>query len=456
MKDRVAAKPNRYAVYDDNHNFLRYEYHERADNPTEVGTPLSKGTLLADETAAALGLAGDATVNDGLAKLASERAKIGDTFSTVRTDLGDKWLLCNGSGVSKRDYPVLGELLGGQDPMVGIVPNVQMPVTGLRDCDYVDSENTFAFVSGLTVYYTALPFGTDTWHTSVITTNSNMVIECLKFLNGKWIAGGYRKETSSGAEDEQGYVFVNDTADFSGAWATNQVDSGDYVQVSGVTYGNGLYCVSTYHYNGISGRYYAKIYTSNDASSWTRRFSNTSDSVFLNNVTYQNNTFVALGRRKVDAYTSYAVLVFSINGTSWTYKGTQYVGDFSSAVYTQNTWFLGSISKLYKTQNLATSPTAIQNELTYKAEGVMLSTTDQDVLLVYGSEYVAFYKVSTDSFSVIQNLSGISLSYKGGFQYSGCFYLLQSSGGKNIYSSEYFPLPTVSISTLYTYIKAKE
>lgn len=382
--------------------------------------------------------------------------KIGDTLSTLRTDLGDKWLLCNGSGVSKIDYPVLGELLGGQDSMVGIVPNVQMPVTGLSDCDYVDSENTFAFVSGLTVYYTALPFGTDTWHTSVITTNSNMVINCLKFLNGKWIAGGYRKGTSSGAEDEQGYVFVNDTADFSGAWATNQVDSGDYVQVSGVTYGNGLYCVSTYHYNGTSKMYYAKIYTSNDASSWTRRFSDTSNNVLLNNVVYQNNTFVALGGRKPDIYSSVNVLVYSTNGTSWTYKDAGSAGSFSSAVYTQNTWFFGSTNKLFKTQNLSTSPTAIHNELTYKAEGVMLSTTDQDVLLVYGSEYVAFYKVSTDSFSVIQNLSGISLSYKGGFQYSGCFYLLQSSGGKNIYSTEYFSLPAVSISTLYTYIKAKE
>jgi hypothetical protein len=75
MKDRVAAKPNRYAVYDDNHNFLRYEYHERADEPTQEGTPLNKGTLLSDETAAALGLTGDPTVDDGLAGIAAELAK---------------------------------------------------------------------------------------------------------------------------------------------------------------------------------------------------------------------------------------------------------------------------------------------------------------------------------------------------------------------------------------------
>ena len=55
MLDRVPTKPSRYAVYDDNHNFLRHEYHERADEPTEVGTPLNKATFLKDTTAALYG-----------------------------------------------------------------------------------------------------------------------------------------------------------------------------------------------------------------------------------------------------------------------------------------------------------------------------------------------------------------------------------------------------------------
>ena len=411
---------------------------------------------LESATAAALGLTGDATVNDGLAKLALGPFKIGDTLSTVRTDLGDKWLLCNGSGASKRDYPTLGGLLGGQGSIVGVVPDVQRPVTTLAGCDYAGSVNIFAFAAEQTVYYTALPFGTDTWHTSVITTNSSMVIGCLRFLNGKWIAGGHKKETSSGAGDEYGYVFVNNSASFSGNWSANRVDSGDYFSVTDVTYGNGLYCISTSYYNSTSKMYYAKIYTSNDASSWTRRFSDTSNNVLLNNVVYQNNTFVALGGRKPDIYSSVNILVYSTNGTSWTYKDAGSAGSFSSAVYTQNMWFFGSTNKLFKTQNLLTSPTAIHNELTYAAEGVMLSTTDPDILLVYGYEYVSLYKVSTDTFSVIQKLSGVSLPYGGGFQYSGYFYLLQRSGEGNIYSTEYFSLPAVSISTLYTYIKAKE
>ena len=51
--DRVPTKPNRYAVYDEEHNFLRYEYHERADEPVQAGNPFNKA--LQDDFLAASG-----------------------------------------------------------------------------------------------------------------------------------------------------------------------------------------------------------------------------------------------------------------------------------------------------------------------------------------------------------------------------------------------------------------
>ena len=64
MKDRVPTKPNRYAIYDDAHNFLRYEYHERADEPTQAGDPVNKDTFLSDSTAALYGLGSSALPDD--------------------------------------------------------------------------------------------------------------------------------------------------------------------------------------------------------------------------------------------------------------------------------------------------------------------------------------------------------------------------------------------------------
>lgn len=62
----------RYGIYDELGTLLRYEYIRPEDAPTQLGTPLTKMTLLSDETAEAIGLEQeDPTVNDALAGLAS-------------------------------------------------------------------------------------------------------------------------------------------------------------------------------------------------------------------------------------------------------------------------------------------------------------------------------------------------------------------------------------------------
>lgn len=74
MKDRVGTQilengARRYANYDANGVLQGYMYLLLADEPTEVGTALNKANLLSDETAEALGLLGDPSVNDAFAKL---------------------------------------------------------------------------------------------------------------------------------------------------------------------------------------------------------------------------------------------------------------------------------------------------------------------------------------------------------------------------------------------------
>ena len=74
MKDRVGTLvlPNgarRYANYDETGTLQGYMYLLLDDEPTEVGTPLNKANLLSDSTATAIGLSGNPTVNDALAKL---------------------------------------------------------------------------------------------------------------------------------------------------------------------------------------------------------------------------------------------------------------------------------------------------------------------------------------------------------------------------------------------------
>lgn len=79
-----------------------------ADNPLLAGTPLSKETLLRDDTAARFGMGQDAVPDDVLALLShAAYDNVGDIRVTRRTDLGDEWLPCDGAELHPDTYPEL-------------------------------------------------------------------------------------------------------------------------------------------------------------------------------------------------------------------------------------------------------------------------------------------------------------------------------------------------------------
>lgn len=121
MQDRVGTNnlangAVRYGVYDSSGNLLRYQWVLLADDPLAVETPLLKPTMLKDETAASIWVAGDAPadpkVNDALNKLAEPNYKVGDILVTVR-ELSAPWHACDGSTFDQATYPDLYAVLGG-------------------------------------------------------------------------------------------------------------------------------------------------------------------------------------------------------------------------------------------------------------------------------------------------------------------------------------------------------
>lgn len=73
----------------------------------------NSGQVLLDKTAqTTLNLSSGKTLNDAVSHLSSGGAfNVGDILVTSRTDLDDKWLLCNGETVSGTDYPDLSNVL---------------------------------------------------------------------------------------------------------------------------------------------------------------------------------------------------------------------------------------------------------------------------------------------------------------------------------------------------------
>lgn len=68
MKDRIPMYPGRVMLIPVSGQENIYDM-TRADQPEQEGTPLNKASLLTDETAEAIGLSGDPTVNEALSKL---------------------------------------------------------------------------------------------------------------------------------------------------------------------------------------------------------------------------------------------------------------------------------------------------------------------------------------------------------------------------------------------------
>ena len=72
----------------------------------------NSGQVLLDTTAqTATNLPSGKTLDDALSKLSDfdGRYKIGDVFTTTRTNMSNKWLLCNGATVNSSSYPELSQ-----------------------------------------------------------------------------------------------------------------------------------------------------------------------------------------------------------------------------------------------------------------------------------------------------------------------------------------------------------
>lgn len=77
----------------------------------------NSGQVLLDSDArVTTGLTSGSTLDDALQSVVKDGGafQVGDTLTTARTNLGDKWLLCNGTQITQTDYPALVGLLGAK------------------------------------------------------------------------------------------------------------------------------------------------------------------------------------------------------------------------------------------------------------------------------------------------------------------------------------------------------
>ena len=199
----------------------------------------NSGQVLLDRDAqVTTGLASGSTLDDALQSVVKDAGafQVGDTLTTARTNLGDKWLLCNGTQITQTDYPALVGLLGAK-PFNWISKGTSTTA----NINYIVNKTTatgdlFLAKSDTPVdrYYSCY-YSTDllSWQ-SLQTSTGKFLIWC---ANGTWIIS-YSNDTGSSKISR---YYSGENMNFSNFVAINGINSFIY----GVAYWNGKYYINT-------------------------------------------------------------------------------------------------------------------------------------------------------------------------------------------------------------------
>lgn len=193
-------------------------------------TTKDSNVLLSAESKEKLGISKDgASVSDAFVDMGKTGAAfaVGDTLTTVRTNLGEKWLLCNGATVDQTQYPELYDIL---------------PQSNWLDSQYWGRANQA--ISGAT---------------------RPVAGKVIKFLNGRWVAIGQSLNgkaaliyTNNDAITDDGWNF---SLEYLGSSSSQPYDPID------VTYYNGNWVVAMAKSGGGKIIYHSDI--SADISEWS-------------------------------------------------------------------------------------------------------------------------------------------------------------------------------------------
>ena len=244
-QDRIVEKPRTYHVQ---------------NNPDGTITLIpAPGTVIQEGTP--VNAANLNKLEQGLVTLPDSIYRIGDIKTTARTDLGEKWLLCNGDAISKESYPDLYALLG----LFGAWTANSQGSTHLYGITYGNGYWVTVGRSGTLYYKADTPVGA--WAAN---NQASTNLRGVTYGNGYWVAVG-----ESGT-----LLYKADTP--VGAWTANKQGSNN---LYGITYGNG-YWVAV-------GDYGTLLYKADTpVGAWA---ANNQGSTNLLGVAYGNGYWVAVG-----------------------------------------------------------------------------------------------------------------------------------------------------------------
>lgn len=409
---------------------------------SQVDGVYNKEETISDTTKALYGLSSAAVPDDAFKKMPNKVNETSDTINpvgtiqtTVRTDLDDNWLLCDGSSFSPTEYPDLANVLSSETLTTKNLLN-NTPVQNI-----IYANNMWVAATGtagtMQICYTSNP--ATSWTNKTI---GNGYFHRFRYVNGYYIMAVYtaaeypytvsiyytqdvtgtwnKKDIYSGASQTGGAcdivyfkneycLFLKDTtgicvcyhaSDLNGTWTATVVPRGSSTanysmgyNISAATDGNVLGVLGTS--NNSSANAVCFAYATDISGEWTSQIftSSTSNYYAYPELVYGNGYFVCFGKTSVRApyylwirYTP----VNNINFTDVTVSTSSYTNNGVSGIYDDNAFNIiacsANNSLRYGTVS-ATNPAGPwieTNMLTFSADPGYSCLAKSDAYVVFG------------------------------------------------------------------------
>lgn len=434
-------------------------------------------------------------------ELSPDLPHVGDIRTSILTNLGDNWLLCNGDALSATEYPDLFAILQDLNPPHEMEWSTKTEVWDANGYhapinDMAHGEGYYVAV-GLEHPYTSsekaqivriavAPSLAGPWSekVSLYTDYENAAATSVAYGNGMFVAGGYWRD---GDDPYNMYGLIYYADDPSGTWTRKNLWSSSVNEnkVTSVAYGDGTWVAAGEYRSGAN--YYARIaYAATPSGTWTTKdiFTGTSSSRFqIKSVAYAEGCWVVAGQyydgSKYHARVMYATSLTGTWSTVDLWGDANQYNDATDVVYGDGVWaVVGSYykdgdnngAKIAYSSSLGGEWVTVDPNTTKFSTGKPVSIAYSCGLWAIGGQkggasnigLVAFaktldgewhpkemfsYSSSYTYLTRVKNVNGMWVAM--GNEYS-------SNYGNGIFVTHSTVLPTITTDGAYCYIKAKE
>lgn len=372
-------------------------------------------------------------------KIVAIAAPVGTIQTTTRTDLGDDWLLANGTIVSALEYPQLRETA-----IETTVLETNTPTgNGRKNITYYNGTWVATGDSGghPCVFVATDPTGE--WTKYVLSETDTLVngAPCIGCDNGIW--------TVVVALTDGTYIYY--TTDLFGTWERYRLSTNKYI-MTGITGNDGTWVTvgrsAAGYYDGSTVMFVTSDLSSNK---WTQKGTGTKGH-FLAGVAVSNGVWVAAGGDYSSGYYYPCVYFTTTPSGTWTWRQVS-TGQFQIsgiAAYDGKFVMVGQYCALYSVNPV--NDTTWQNGI-----GSFGSRFFGSVACDNG-RWVAVYKggMMSSEDGTSWSLVGTTTNTNTNMQVAAGGGRFVAVDGSNTITDDGVKLPTISTDGVYNYIKVKE